>query len=151
MRRWTRAKPCRSCARSPTAAIPRAARRSPLAAESVFQKPEVIRALFAAALALEGASVPRASADAAKPASSGAGSSWTSDEERRLVEQFDASVSPAQIAKEHGRTRGAITSRLKKLGKIDAGTGDAVAVTRLVTTLERRPRVNPKPDDHVPF
>lgn len=124
---------------------------APLAAESVFQKPEVIRALFAAALALEGASVPRVSADAPKTASSGAGSAWTADEERRLVEQFDAGVSPAQIAKEHGRTRGAITSRLKKLGKIDAGTGDAVAVTRLVTTLERRSRPNPKPDDHVPF
>ena len=60
-------------------------------------------------------------------------------------------MTPAQLAQDHGRTRGAITSRLKKLGKIDAGDGDAVAVTRLVTTLERRPRPKPKPDDGIPF
>ena len=32
---------------------------------------------------------------------------------------------------------------------IDAGSGEAVPVTRLVTTLQRRP--NPKPDDDIPF
>ncbi|MGH8021425.1 MAG: hypothetical protein ACREIA_24715, partial [Opitutaceae bacterium] len=49
---------------------------APLGAESVFQQPNVIRALFTAATALEHA--------ASKPAA--AGGAWSSEEERKLVE-----------------------------------------------------------------
>jgi hypothetical protein len=103
---------------------------APLGPESVFQRPEVIRALFAAVLVLDGAPAPRAEAAKTRP-TSGAGSPWTAEEERWLTEGFRSGVSPAEIAREHGRTTGAITSRLVKLGLIakdetpPGGTPDA--------------------------
>jgi hypothetical protein len=123
---------------------------APLPGESVFQRPEVIRALFAAVLALDAA--PRAaSASVAaptgkKPPSSGEGSAWTPEEEARLVAAFQTGIKPARIAESHGHTRGAITSHLKKLGLIEAG--DAAPGS------PPPPRVRPanrKPDDDIPF
>ena len=107
---------------------------APLARARVFQQPQVIRALFTAATALEHA--------ASKPAAGGA---WSSEEERKLVEQFDAGVSPADIAHEHGRTRGAIVSRLVKLGKITK-SDEPIAAAAKPTTIARV-----KPDDGIPF
>jgi hypothetical protein len=77
--------------------------------ESVFQEPEVIRALFAALESMRGGASDLP----------GAGSAWSHGEEVRLVASFKKGVSQAAIAKEHGRTRDAIHSRLKKLGLID--------------------------------
>lgn len=119
---------------------------APLGNESVFQRPEVIRALFAAVLALDDA--PRAGAEATgkKRPSSGEGSAWTPEEEARMVAAFEAGTKPAAIAEAHGRTRGAITSRLKKLGLIEGGdtapTPSAPAHVR---------PINRKPDDGIPF
>ena len=117
---------------------------APLGAQSVFQRPEVIRALFAAVLALD---APHASADdtpKTRP-TSGAGSPWTSEEEQRLSAGFHAGVSPAEIGREHGRTAGAITSRLVKLGLITKNeTAPAPATTPTATS-------RPRPDDDIPF
>lgn len=117
---------------------------APLGSESVFQRPEVIRALFAAVFALDAA--PRdgvaVAASGKKPPSSGEGSAWTTEEEARLVAAFEAGTTPAKVAEAHGRTRGAITSRLKKLGLIE--TGDAAP------PAQPRP-INRKPDDDIPF
>ena len=44
---------------------------------------------------------------------------WTEDEEKKLREGFKNGRTFKQLAKEHGRTRGAIRSRLVKLGLID--------------------------------
>jgi len=112
----------------------------PLPSESVFQQPQVIRALFVATTALEHtANTPPT-----------AGSAWSSEEERKLIERFEAGVSPAEIAQEHGRTRGAIVSRLVKLGKITKG--DA-AITTEAKPMTARPTLatRPKPDDGIPF
>jgi len=109
---------------------------APLARESVFQQPQVIRALFTAATALEHA--------ASKPAA--AGGAWSSEEECKLVERFDAGVSPADIANEHGRTRGAIVSRLVKLGKITKSDAPITPTAAKPTTIARV-----KPDDGIPF
>ncbi len=46
------------------------------------------------------------------------GQPWTAEEDARLVAEFDAGRDIAELAVEHGRTSGAITSRLTKLGKM---------------------------------
>lgn len=79
-----------------------------LPAESVYNSPEVIRALFAV---LE--------ATAPQPQNStrrNAGKPWTNVEDEKLKDEFTAKISISDIAKEHGRTYGAIESRLDHLG-----------------------------------
>ena len=44
------------------------------------------------------------------------GSKWTDDDDRQLAELFHNAVDFRDIATHFGRTRGAITSRLKQLG-----------------------------------
>ena len=94
------------------------------AANEVFAQPDVIRALFMAAELVEGGSGANgrgtyASGEqrAARPAA--AGVRWTDDEDARLCRQFDDGLALSEIAAQHGRTRGAITSRLVKLGRLD--------------------------------
>jgi ATP-dependent DNA helicase RecQ len=41
---------------------------------------------------------------------------WTEEEEKRLLNLYHAGERVGDIAKQHRRTRGAIQSRLKKLG-----------------------------------
>lgn len=48
-----------------------------------------------------------------------AGLAWSGEEDARLLQEYDASMTTAQIALAHGRTSGAIVSRLVKLGRID--------------------------------
>jgi hypothetical protein len=52
-----------------------------------------------------------------RPASAGA--RWTSEEDATLCSAFDAGTAVREIARSHGRTSGAITIRLVKLGKLD--------------------------------
>ena len=49
---------------------------------------------------------------------SNAGKPWTEMEEDKLLDEFDSKMPIAEIAKEHGRSRGGIEARLVKLGKI---------------------------------
>jgi len=85
-----------------------------LSASSQYNRPEAIRALFAGIEALEGrkSATPKASAD--KPPA--AGGKWTDEEQAHLVE---SGSDIASLAETHGRTKGAIRSRLRKLGLID--------------------------------
>ena len=57
-----------------------------------------------------------------------AGKPWTEIEEEKLLDEFDSGMTTSAIAKEHGRSRGAIESRLVALGKISD------------TYLDRKPR-----------
>jgi len=90
-----------------------------LSPSSQYNRPEAIRALFAGIEALEGKgsaeTTPKASAD--KPPS--AGGKWTEEEQEHLVESFQSGSDIASLAETHGRTKGAIRSRLRKLGLID--------------------------------
>lgn len=90
-------------------------------ADSPYQHPDTVRALFEAIRAIEGARAPAAGAGP-KPAlpQSGAGSRWTSEEEQRLAEAFDAGRTVEELARAHNRTRAGIEARLVKLGKLDA-------------------------------
>ena len=49
---------------------------------------------------------------------SNAGKPWTDIEEEKLLDEFDSGMKIFAIAKEHGRSKGAIKSRLVYLGKI---------------------------------
>lgn len=81
--------------------------------DHVLQQPQIIRALFHAIHALKSeTSKPKQTLPAA------AGKSWNSDEDQQLVREFDSGIPIAQIATTHQRTRGAISSRLVRLGKI---------------------------------
>ena len=100
-------------------------------ADSPYQHPDTVRALFEAMRAVEGAgeTAPASSAStSAAPAAerrpampeSGSGSRWTSEEEQRLVNSFDTGRTVDELARAHSRSRAAIEARLVRLGKMDA-------------------------------
>ena len=90
------------------------------AADSAYQHPDTVRALFEAIRALEG-SRPAAGSGERRPAEMPANTfvRWTQEEEERLAAGFDAGRSSAELARLHNRSRAAIEARLLKLGKID--------------------------------
>ncbi|OXC79329.1 hypothetical protein [Caballeronia sordidicola] len=87
-----------------------------LAEQSPFNNPQVIRALFFAVKELEKLAPP---ARAVRERPANAGRSWSEVEDARLLKSFDAGVSPKDLAQLHGRTKGAIDSRLVKLGRVE--------------------------------
>ena len=96
------------------------------AADSPYQHPDTVRALFEAMRGLEGGATqaPPAAAPERKAATqlpqSGSGSRWTGQEEQRLATAFDAGRTVDELARAHGRSRAAIEARLVRLGKMDA-------------------------------
>ena len=107
------------------------------AADSPYQHPDTVRALFEALRTVEGgqAATPAPERKPALP-QSGSGSRWSSEEEQRLASAFDAGRSVDDLARAHSRSRAAIEARLVRLGKMDASA---------VTTPLRYP---PKPVGH---
>ena len=86
-----------------------------LSNESVYNKPDVIRALYTV---LE---VTTPKTEVPKPAQTrapkrNAGKPWTELEDDKLRDEFAEKMQISDIAKEHGRTYGAIESRLEHLG-----------------------------------
>lgn len=85
-----------------------------------FQSPDVIRAFVTAANVLRASDgAPPTAAPPGRPRPQAAGARWTDEEDARLASEFDGGVAVAEIARLHGRTTGAINSRLVKLGKVD--------------------------------
>lgn len=87
--------------------------------KSVLNSPQVIRALFVAVEALDGA-VKSAKRMHLQP--SNIGHSWSDEEDRSLLAMFDSGALIKDIAAKHKRIRGAIHSRLLRFGKLDNGT-----------------------------
>ncbi len=85
-------------------------------ADSPYQHPDTVRALFQALQALNAAPPPGPNRS---PTPVNAGKPWAEDEDKTLVERFDAGQSLAELAQEHGRSRAAIQARLVRLGKIE--------------------------------
>ena len=83
--------------------------------DSPYQQADVVRALIIAARALE-REENRERRNRALPEQ--AGKPWGEEEDRLVCEEYDAGRSIADLARIHQRTRGAIQSRLEKLGKI---------------------------------
>lgn len=91
------------------------------AANSPYQHPDTVRALFEAVRTMEGSrsagAVPEERKGSTMPANTFV--RWTPEEEEHLAAGFDAGKSSAELAKLHNRSRAAIEARLLKLGKID--------------------------------
>jgi hypothetical protein len=81
---------------------------------SIFNQPEVIRALFVASKALEKLA-EREKREKLLP--SNAGKAWTDSEDAELLTAYDERLSVKELAIKHGRTEGAIESRLLRLGR----------------------------------
>jgi hypothetical protein len=79
--------------------------------------PDAVREALADAVVLLKSEKPASTARRAQL--NAAGMPWSQDEDARLLREFDQSITIAQIALQHGRTPGAITSRLVKMGRLD--------------------------------
>ena len=90
------------------------------AADSAYQHPDTVRALFVAARALETppAGKPRAAAPGNEAAPQNSGKPWAAEEDEALAHAFDAGKQIPELAIQHQRSRFAIETRLAKLGKI---------------------------------
>lgn len=81
-----------------------------LPTESVYNSPEVIRALFAL---LEATSEKK---KVERIPNRNAGKPWTNIEDDKLRDEFASKMRISDIAEEHGRSYGAVESRLDFLG-----------------------------------
>lgn len=90
------------------------------AADSPYQHPDTVRALYESIRVLQGAPAPTAARDQ-KPAlgPGNIGNRWTPEEEERLASAYDAGKGIDEIVRGHNRSRAAIEARLVKLGKLD--------------------------------
>ncbi|HTQ78172.1 MAG TPA: hypothetical protein VMI15_09120 [Burkholderiales bacterium] len=86
-------------------------------ADSAYQRARTVRALYAAAEALEKAErfERRKQQLPAKT-----GEPWTEDEDRRLLSGFDAGRGLAELAAAHERTQTGVRARLVKYGRLAA-------------------------------
>ena len=86
-------------------------------AESPYQHPLTVRALYEAAAALE--RIERFDRRKSQmPAKTG--EPWSEDEDRKLLASFDAGRALQELATAHERTMGAVRARLLKYGRINA-------------------------------
>ena len=83
--------------------------------QSALNSPPVIRALFIAGKALDRAAKQ---AERMNALPDKAGRPWGDEEDQALRAAFDTGVTVKDMAAKHGRTLGAIVSRLVRLGKI---------------------------------
>jgi len=83
--------------------------------DSPYQHPDTVKALFKAINALE---LMEERNRRQKSLPENAGKSWSEEEDKKLINQFDRGMSFKELSKDHKRTEGAIKSRLVKLGKI---------------------------------
>jgi hypothetical protein len=85
--------------------------------DSPYQSADVIRALYVAVRALELSNRSKLRGNRTRmPAN--AGKPWAEDEDRDLLEKFDAGLSIAQLAQAHNRTLAGIQARLERHGRL---------------------------------
>ncbi|MGI8738710.1 MAG: hypothetical protein ACR2KU_03385 [Gammaproteobacteria bacterium] len=87
--------------------------------DSPYQHPRVIRSLYGAVKALERAE-EKQRREHRLPGN--AGKAWNDEEDKLLVDRFDAAMSTKELAQQHNRTEGAVQARLEKLGKLPPTT-----------------------------
>jgi hypothetical protein len=87
-------------------------------ADSPYQHPDTIRALFVALRALEPQATSRPRAGGGENAPKNSGKPWSGEEDQALASAFDAGKQIPELAAQHQRSRFAIEARLAKLGKI---------------------------------
>lgn len=86
-----------------------------LSDESLYQQPEIKEALFSAKESLE-ATLKREMRKRALPERTG--KPWDEQENSRLVKNYEQGIPIKELAVAHKRTKGAITSRLARNGKL---------------------------------
>ena len=96
-------------------------------ADSSYQHPDTVRALYFAVQALESPARPQdrdtqpsREHDTSRRQHENAGRPWSEDEEARLGQGFDAGKTVLELVEIHKRSRIVIEARLVKLGKIEA-------------------------------
>ena len=87
------------------------------APDSAYQRPQVVRALYQAAAALERIERFERRRQQMPPKT---GEPWSEDEDRKLLAAFDAGRALQELAAAHERTMGAVRARLLKYGRINA-------------------------------
>ncbi|MCC6608835.1 MAG: hypothetical protein IT515_04040 [Burkholderiales bacterium] len=94
-------------------------------AESPYQRPDTVRALYHAIRALETIlSKARSGERRSGPTPPGnSGKPWSPEEDTALATGFDAGQPLEALAAAHGRSRFAIEARLAKLGKVPMPAG----------------------------
>lgn len=98
---------------------------APLPPDHPAQRADTLRVLLATLGRLR---TPAGAADGppappATPRPAQAGCPWSPAEDHLLGQAFDAGARVGELARAHERTRGAITARLVKLGRIDPPPG----------------------------
>lgn len=83
--------------------------------DSPYQNPDTVRALF---LALKGLGALESREKRVNNLPGNAGKPWSHEEEQELITAFDQGISIKELSVKHGRTHGAIQSRLIKMGKL---------------------------------
>ena len=91
-------------------------------ADSPYQHPDVVRALFQAVRAMEGV-VAAQKRQAARPAAGNSGKPWSKEEDERLLAGFDAGRTIDDLASAHSRSRLAIEARLARFGRVPLPAG----------------------------
>jgi hypothetical protein len=88
-------------------------------ADSPYQDPDVIRALYVALRRMEGRAFDRRRPEngADKPAN--AGKPWAPPEDSALLSAFDSGLTLEMLAQQHGRTSAGIRARLEKHGRLE--------------------------------
>lgn len=89
-------------------------------ADSPFQHPQIVRALYVARRALDRAATA-ANRARSRPRAEHAGLPWTREEDDALGKAHDEGISIKDLAVRHKRSLGAIKARLAGLGKIAPG------------------------------
>lgn len=90
------------------------------AADSPYQHPDTVRALYESIRIMQATQAAPAARD--QNSASGAsrrGNPWTPEEEESLASAFDAGKSVEEIVRGGTRSRAAIEARLVKLGRLD--------------------------------
>ena len=83
-----------------------------LPADSVYNKGDVVRALYTVLDVLNGKK-PK------KTMPENTGKPWTNEEENRLKDLYNSGLSKKEIANELSRSQGSVSSRLARLGLIN--------------------------------
>jgi hypothetical protein len=86
-------------------------------AESAYQRPETVRALFAAVESLERSEQFERRKQSLPPK---AGQPWSEEEDRQLLSSFDSGRGLIELASAHQRTQTGIRARLVKYGRLAA-------------------------------
>ena len=85
-------------------------------ADSPYQAPDVVRALYVSLRALESSGRQRPRSRERMPGN--AGKPWSDEEDKRLLDEFERGRPLAELAHLHERTLAGIQARLEKHGRL---------------------------------